>query len=247
MSSKLLGSGVPTTLSYPGAALAMADAVANAPIVGSWRGTARPVEVALGLRSLSFSNVPNRNRSLFCGTDNVDPENPGFFRLEYGAGGQLRTRYLDMVPGTYYLGVCDNVTITANRWRGATAWGITTTDVQVNAAISEAGSGLYDVMQCTTQSLHLAGGGWGAPLVYAPEGTRSAQVSITTRAPADTLWDGTMPDANLITDLAYYTMSFANPNTRPNVLLPCNVWFWSQAAGVLSYDAEIMTTFYLSA
>lgn len=149
-----LGSNV--TLDLPSAALSPNQAPANQ--VAAWRGEARPIEVALTVTQpsaeLSGGFPPGSATGfagqVFGGISTHDSPFDAFWVLEYGRGGFVRRRVIDLRSGIFYLGVCDQVTVIAKRWRGSTVWATgQVATVFVNAAIQKPSGGAYDEMTCS--------------------------------------------------------------------------------------------------
>ncbi|MGP1665008.1 MAG: hypothetical protein ACTS5I_03645, partial [Rhodanobacter sp.] len=118
-----LESGQGLLSSYPAGSLALSAAPVQ--LVAGWTSPiARPVEVALFAEYSSESAFPPPVSAGYVGSDITlqDPRNPAFFKIEYGCGAIVRTRYVDLQSARLYLGVCDNVRVSIKRWRGSTTW-----------------------------------------------------------------------------------------------------------------------------
>lgn len=185
----VLAVGTPTNV--PALTSTVTPFAAQPYLLAGWsHQLARPVEVALYADSPSIARFPAPALGAFVGSavdaSNVrNPRNAGFFKIEYGCGGVVRTRYVDLVSARLYLGVCNNVRVTAYRYKnGLNAWGLANTDLLCTASIGESQGGAYDEMVSTTEVL-VEAAATASAYINIPGGTYAIETGVD-------VWDGTI-------------------------------------------------------
>lgn len=161
MKTSFATAGQSAVLDTPSAAVTFAAATLT-PLLG-WRstdGVAHKMQLALSVNAVSLNPDPIQSSLPAATGSGVEAWQSGYFKIQYGAGALTRERWVDLAPGLLYLGACDQITVSAARWRG-TAFPDYSSDfvpLQVGAACAEAQGGAYSEFTSTNQFYVAAAG-----------------------------------------------------------------------------------------
>lgn len=249
--SSLLAIGKPLILTNPAASVL--PGAAEQQLVAGWNGEAQPIEVALySEQQDGVYNFPTSFQPGYAGINSLaaSPPIPAYFVIEYGCGGIVRRRIVDLVTARVFLGVCDNVRITAARWRGTASWGVMAFNLQVTASIAKAVGGSYDELQATQMFRGVAAGAL-SQVFNAPSGAYAWQAGLFDAALSAPLWGTAQPDIYFFSGGEEVVYRIANYVIVPSVRRfkpPFNGSLFASSNGVVlgARDVGIAVTWYLN-
>jgi hypothetical protein len=249
--SHLLAVGKPLILTNPAAAVLPSGVPQE--VVAGWNGEAQPVEVALYAESQdAVYNYPTFSRPAYVGMNDLtaNPPIPAYFVLEYGCGGIVRRRIVDLVTARVFLGVCDNVRVLAARWRGNTSWSVMAFDLQVTASIAKAVGGSYDELQSTGYRRGTAAAALSASF-SCPSGSYAWQAGVFDAALTAPIWGTAQPDiyfSNGGEEVVYRIASYEIVPSVRRFKPPFNGSLFANSNGVVlgARDVGICVTWYLN-